>query len=126
MSLPSPAEVLRHRPPALLLASVVRVDGDTIRCRTLGPGPWPWPRALEASAQAAGLLAGLQPGGVTNRAVIAEYRDVVIHVAADPGPMEVVARLDRRVLGYWRCRVEAHAGGRLLLEGRVTLAPAPR
>ena len=122
MTLASPAAVLRHRPPALLLASVVAIDAESIRCRGVEPGPWPWPRMLEAAAQAAGLLVGTRPGGIGNRAVVAEYRDVVIHVATDPGPVDVAAWLDRRVLGYWRCRFAAYAGDRLLLEGRVTLA----
>jgi hypothetical protein len=123
MTLPSPAAVLRHRPPALLLGSVTALDGDSIRCRTVEAGPWPWPRMLEAAAQAAGLLVGTRPGGIGNRAVVAEYRDVVIHVATDAGPVDVAAWLGRRVLAYWRCHLAAYAGGRLLLEGRVTLAP---
>ena len=123
MTLPSPATVLRHRPPALLLASVAALDVESIHCRGIEGGPWPWPRMLEAAAQAAGLLVGTRPGGIGNRAVVAEYRDVVIHGATDGGPVDVAAWLDRHVLGYWRCQFAAYAGDRLLLEGRVTLAP---
>ena len=123
MTLPVPAAVLRHRPPALLLASVAALDAESIGCRSVEAGPWPWPRMLEAAAQAAGLLVGTRPGGIGNRAVVAEYRDVAIHVATDGGPVDVVAWLDRRVLAYWRCRFAVSTGGRLLVEGRVTLAP---
>jgi len=123
MTLPSPAAVLRHRPPALLLGSVTAIDATSIRCRGVERGGWPWPWVLEAAAQAAGLLVGTRPGGIGNRAVVAEYRDVVIHVAENPGPVEIAAWIDRRAFRYWRCRFVAHATGRLLLEGRVTLAP---
>ena len=126
MNAPSPAALLRHRPPALLLDTIEAVEDGTIRCTTRGPGPWPWERALEAAAQAAGLLAGLQPGGLTNRAVIAEYRDVIVHMSAARGPIRVRAWLERRILACWRCRIEARAGDRPLLEGRVTLAPGVR
>jgi hypothetical protein len=123
MTFPSPAAVLRHRPPALLLGSVNALDAASIRCRGVEGEPWPWPRVLEAAAQAAGLLVGTRPDGIGNRAVIAEYRDVIIHVAEVPGPVDVAAWIDRRVLAFWRCRFAAHAADRLLLEGRVTLAP---
>ena len=123
MTFPSPAAVLRHRPPALLLETVSALDAGSIRCHCVDGDVWPWPRVLEAAAQAAGLLVGTRPAGIGNRAVVAEYRDVVIHVAEVPGPVDVTAWIDRRVLGYWRCRFAAHAADRLLLEGRVTLAP---
>ncbi|HJQ73464.1 MAG TPA: hypothetical protein VJ814_01165, partial [Gaiellaceae bacterium] len=115
----------RHRGPALLLDAVLELDAEHLACRSRGRGPWPWPRVLEAAAQAAGLLAGLRSDGISNRAVIAEYRDVVIHRGEHAGPVRVVARLDRRLLRFRRCRVEAYGapGGELLLEGLVTLAP---
>ncbi len=126
MTAPSPAALLRHRPPALLLDTIEAVDDGAIHCTTRGPGPWAWERALEAAAQAAGLLAGLQPGGPSNRAVIAEYRDVVVHGSAARGPIHVRAWVERRVLGCWRCRIEARVGDRVLLEGHVTIAPGAR
>jgi hypothetical protein len=97
-------------------------------CAGRGPEPWRWAAMLEGAAQTAGLLAGLQPGGPDDRAVIAEYRDVVVHAPAHTGPVRFVARLERRVLDAWRCRVEVRdVAGAVLLEGRVTVAPgAPR
>jgi len=124
MSRPSPASVLRHRGPALLLEAVEALEDGALRCRSSHAGSWTWPRVLEGAAQTAGLLAGLQPGGVTNAAVIAEYRGVVIHAPAHEGPIHFHAHVERRLLRFWRCRVAARAPDtRLLLEASVTLAP---
>jgi hypothetical protein len=115
--------LLRHREPALLLDTVEVVGRDRLACTGRGTGPWAWPAMLEGAAQSAGLLAGLQPGGPGTGAVIAEYRDVVVHAAEHAGPLRFVARLDRRLLAFWRCRVEARsAEGSVLLEGLVTVA----
>ena len=122
----TPEELLRHRGPALLLATIEVVDADTIACTSRGDGPWQWPLVLEGAAQAAGLLAGLA-GGLSNRAVIAEYRGVVVHAEPSGGSVRFLARIERRLLHFWRCRIEARdGGGALLLEGRVSLAPRAR
>ncbi|MFN8544688.1 MAG: hypothetical protein U0807_10880 [Candidatus Binatia bacterium] len=127
MSLPAPAAVLRHRGPALLVGAITAFDGDTLTCAATGDGPWEWPQLLEGAAQAAGLLAGFQSHGLSNTAVIAEYRDVVVHVRRHTGPVRFTAGLDRRLLRFWRCRLAAHAAdGTLLLAGRVTLSPPRR
>jgi hypothetical protein len=121
----TPAELLRHRGPALLVGAIEAFAGDTIACASRGDGPWRWPLVLEGAAQAAGLLAGLR-GGVSQRAVIAEYRGVVVHAERHEGPVRFVARVERRLLHFWRCRIEARdAAGGLLLEGLVTVAPGP-
>jgi hypothetical protein len=121
---PDPARLLRHRPPALLLGRIAELDGDRLACTSRRAGPWRWAELLEGAAQSAGLLAGLQPGGPSNTAVIAEYRSVGVHAASHAGRVRFVARLERRVLDFWRCRVEARAAdGTLLLDGRVTIAP---
>lgn len=117
------ATLLRHRPPALMLDAIVAFDGPTLACSGRA-GAWRWAELLEGSAQTAGLLAGLQQQGVDNTAVIAEYRDVRIHAPRHPGPVRFTASLDRRLLGFWRCRCEARAGdGTLLLRTDVTVAP---
>lgn len=124
MGHPSPAALMRHRDPALLIDAIETCDGWTLGCTSRGAGPWPWPRMLEGAAQTAGLLAGMQPGGPPGSSVIAQYRDVIVHGEVHRGPLRFVAELDRRLLHFWRCRVEVRdEGGRLLLEGRVTLAP---
>ena len=123
MSIPTPERMLRHRPPALLVDAVLAYTGTSITCSARGEGPWPWPRLLEGAAQAAGLLAGLQPDGLTNTAVIAEYRNVVVHAASSAGPVRFTAEVERRLMRFWRCRLAAHASDVLLLEGIVTLAP---
>jgi hypothetical protein len=124
MTLPPLDRMLRHRGPALLLATVDVIGDDRLACGSNGAGRWPWPRLLEGAAQAAGLLAGLQPGGPGKTAVIAQYRDVVIHTAEHSGAVRFHARLDRRVLHFWRCAVEVRgAAGELLLDGMVTIAP---
>jgi hypothetical protein len=121
---PSPAALMRHRGPALLIDAIETCDGRTLGCTSRGAGPWPWPRMLEGAAQTAGLLAGMQPDGPASSSVIAQYRDVVVHGEVKRGPLRFVAELDRRLLHFWRCRVEVRdESGRLLLEGRVTLAP---
>src|SRR5262249_59492245 len=73
VALPAPGLMLRHRPPALLLATVEAHTGRTLTCTGIDAGSWPWPRLLEGTAQAAGLLAGLPPGGPANGARIGEY-----------------------------------------------------
>jgi len=124
MSHPSPAALMRHRGPALLIDAIETCDGRTLGCTSRGAGPWPWPRMLEGAAQTAGLLAGMQPGGPASSSVIAQYSDVVVHGEVQRGPLRFVAELDRRLLHFWRCRVAVRdESGRLLLEGRVTLAP---
>lgn len=124
MSHPAPAALMRHRGPALLIDEIETCDGRTLGCTSRASGLWPWPRMLEGAAQTAGLLAGMQPGGPGGNSVIAQYRDVVVHGEVQRGPLRFVAELDRRLLHFWRCRVEVRdESGRLLLEGRVTLAP---
>jgi len=107
-----------------LIDAIETCDGRTLGCTSRGAGPWPWPRMLEGAAQTAGLLAGMQPGGPASSSVIAQYSDVVVHGEVQRGPLRFVAELDRRLLHFWRCRVAVRdESGRLLLEGRVTLAP---
>ena len=120
----NPEQLLRHRSPALLLGGVARAEAADLSCDGIDGGPWRWARLLEGAAQAAGLFSGLQPGGPGPTAVIAEYRDVTLHTARHEGPVCFHAALDRRILGFWRCRVDARsAGGQLLLSGLVTVAP---
>jgi hypothetical protein len=113
---------MRHRAPALLLDAIAAFTGDTLACTSRDTAEWSWPLVLEGAAQTAGLLAGLQEDGPGDAAVIAEYRDVVVHVAAAQGILRFMARLDRRLLDFWRCRVEARAAdGTVLLDGVVTV-----
>ena len=122
-----PEQLMRHRPPALLLGTVVESTAAGLVCDGIDDGPWRWARLLEGAAQAAGLFSGLQPGGPDAAAVIAEYRDVTIHASRHDGPVRFHAALDRRILGFWRCRVDAHgADGGLLLSGLISLAPGLR
>lgn len=119
-----PEQLMRHRPPALLLGGGIESSAAGLACAGIDDGPWRWARLLEGAAQAAGLLSGLQPGGPGPAAVIAEYRDVTIHAARHEGPVRFQAAFDRRIFGFWRCRVEARsADGRLLLSGLVAVAP---
>jgi hypothetical protein len=127
VTLPAPAALLRHGPEARLVASIERLDGAGIACTSRGGGPWPWPRMLEGAAQAAGLLVGIAHAEGPRAPLIAEYRDVVVRVSSHRGPLRFVAALERRVLHCWRCTFEVRAPrGRVLLSGRVTLAPPPR
>ena len=127
MSLPRPDELLRHRPPALLLEALDRLEDGRLSCTTTTRARWTWPDVLESAAQAAGLAAGLLDEGLDNTAVIAEYRHVRIHTPTHAGALRVTAALERRVLHFRRCRVEARTlDGELLLEATVTLAPGER
>ncbi len=121
------ATLLRHRPPALLLGTIVRFEDTAIVCASCRAGRWEWPALLEGAAQTAGLLAGLQPGGPDNRAVIAELRDVRIVAPVHDGSVMFHAALERRLAGFWRCRtvVQSEHGSRLL-EARVTVARSAR
>lgn len=124
MTLPDPASLLRHRPPAVLVDTVVAFSGNRLVCTAKGRGPWRWPALLEGAAQTAGLLTGAQDDGLSNRAVIAEYRAVRFAAPDHDGAVQFTATIDGRVMRFWRCRIEARAAdGTLLLEGTVTLAP---
>ena len=124
MTFPDPATLLRHRPPAVLVGDVVAFTGDRLVCASSSGGPWHWPQLLEGGAQTAGLLAGAQRDGLTDRAVIADYRGVRVLTLAHQGAVRWSATIERRVMQFWRCRVEARTDdGTLLLEGTVTLAP---
>jgi hypothetical protein len=124
MTWPEPASVLRHRGPALLVGAIDAFAGETLCCRSRDDGPWSWGRLLEATAQTAGLLAGFLDPALRARPVIAEYRALRLATGHHTGPLRLVARLDRRLLHFRRCRVEARAAdGTLLLEGFVTVAP---
>lgn len=124
MTWPPPAKLLRHREPALLIGAITSFAGDAVTCSSNGARAWTWPEMLEGAAQTAGLLAGLQPGGLSNTAVVAEYRDVTVRAGAYAGALSFQARLDRRILQFWRCAVETRAAdGEVLLAGTVTLAP---
>jgi hypothetical protein len=124
VTLPTPAAVLRHGPEARLVRSIARLDRRGIACTSRGRGLWRWPRMLEGAAQAAGLLVGLAHADAPRAPVIAEYRDVVVRAASHRGPLRFFAALERRVLHCWRCTFEVRDGrGRVLLAGRVTLAP---
>ena len=122
-----PEQLMRHRPPALLLGAVAESTPTALVCDGIDDGPWRWARLLEGAAQTAGLLSGLQPGGPGATAVIGEYRDVTLHTGRHEGRVRFHAMLDRRILGFWRCRVEARgAGGQVLLSGLVSVAPGER
>jgi len=124
MTFPDPATLLRHRPPAVLVREVVEFTGDRLVATSNGAGPWAWPALLEGGAQTAGLLIGAQQGGLSNRAVIADYRNVVIGAVTHQGAVRFTATIDRRIMAFWLCQIAVHdAGGALLLEGIVTLAP---
>lgn len=113
---------MRHRAPALLLDAIATFTGTTLTCTSREVERWSWPLVLEGAAQTAGLLAGLQTDGPGDAAVIAEYRDVVVRVATAAGVLRFTARLERRLLEFWRCRVEARAAdGTVLLDGVVTV-----
>jgi len=127
VTLPAPAALLRHGPEARLVGAIERLDAAGIACASRGSGAWPWPRMLEGAAQTAGLLVGMTEAGAPRAPVIAEYRDVIVRAASHRGPLRFVAALERRVLHCWRCTFEVRtARGRVLLSGRVTLAPPRR
>ena len=127
MTLPAPAALLRHGPKARLVGAIERLDAAGLACASRGAGAWPWPRMLEGAAQAAGLLVGITEPEAPRTPVIAEYRDVVVPAASHRGRLKFVAALERRVLHCWRCTFEVRtARGRVLLSGRVTLAPPRR
>src|SRR5262249_31278563 len=119
-----PATLLRHRPPALLLGAMEARAAGRLVCAGIDAGRWSWTRLLEGTAQVAGLLAGFQPGGPGDRALIAEYRDVALHAHDHRGRVRFEACVERCLAGFWRCRCEARSGdGQLLLSSRVTIAP---
>jgi len=118
------APMLRHREPALKLATIESFDGARLVCSGRGVGPWRWAEMLEGAAQTAGLLAGLQRGHIDRSAVIAEYRDVRVHARAHAGALTFTASGARPLLHFHRCACEVRASdGTLLLEGTIAVAP---
>jgi hypothetical protein len=120
-------EMLPHRGPALMLSAVEAVRGRWIRCRADRQGPWHWPELLEASAQAAGLLAALELDSSPGLMVVAEFREVSIPDGiAMHGPAWIEATLVSHFLRFHRCRFAAHAtDGEVVLGGTMTLATPP-
>lgn len=123
MTFPAPSTLLRHRGPALLVDRILSRDGETLACTGVDRA-WDWPALLEGCAQTAGLLAGMLPGGPTNTALIAEYRDVEVVAATHSGAVRFEARFERRIMGFWRHAIVARGSdGGVLLSGLVALAP---
>lgn len=156
--------LLPHRPPLLLVQHVVRyVPGDRVEARThVDPGEpvlaghfpgrpiWPGVYTLEALAQTAGVLLGLEEAcrrtdggwpavraalqcdppvgderiaGVTGVLVAA---DVKWRRVVEPGDtLELAAFHVRSALGMVQVDVEARVGAERAANGRLTVAPGP-
>jgi len=120
---PAPDAWLRHRGPALVVASIDSWDGSSIRCGATETR-WTWQRLLEGAAQAAGLACALLDPRWRDGAIVAEYRDVEILADTHAGRVDFTATPERTLLAYRRCRAAATtAAGTPLLRARVTLLP---
>jgi 3-hydroxymyristoyl/3-hydroxydecanoyl-(acyl carrier protein) dehydratase len=115
LKLPRPGELLRHRGPALLIEQVTDFSGDTLLCQAVSHEEWGWPAILEAAAQCAGLLTGMQQDGQPSERVVAAYEDLVVSRLSHRGALQLRASQLRSVLGMQKS----------LLEVWVTLAAAP-
>lgn len=119
------AALLRHRPPALLVAAEVAAAEDGLRrFTTVARDEWHWTQLLDAAAQAAGLCLRSDDATLAGRAfVVAAYERVV--QASRPGPgvhTIAVARL-RSFLQMHQFVVTVATAGAPVLSARVTLAP---
>lgn len=123
------AALLRHRPPALLVAhELAGVDGRR-RFATVARDEWHWTQLLDAAAQAAGLCVRSDDDALAGRAfVVAAYERVV--QVTPPGRWRsgvytiVVWRLRSFLqMHQFEVRVEGEGEGGPLLAARVTLAP---
>lgn len=120
------AALLRHRPPALLIASEIPTDAThgPRRFVTVARDEWHWTQLLDAAAQAAGLCLRSDDAALAGRAfVVAAYERVV--QASQPGPGAhtiAVCRL-RSFLQMHQFTVTIAAAGVPVLAARVTLAP---
>ena len=128
MTLPPPKAMLPHRGPALMISAIDEVRASWIQCSADRVGPWYWPELLEASAQAAGLLAAAGLDSPPRETVVAEFWDVVVPGGGlpIPGPLSFEATLVSRVLTFHRCRfVVRGSDGAIVVGGGLTLATAP-
>lgn len=126
-SLPPPAALTAHQPPALLVAQVAQLSatgGVVLLEPHAGLEPL---QLLEAAAQAIAVLRGAaargQPGGRPTAGMLVALRDCVVHRAAQPHePVQVqTERLqDLGALSLHRVRVQV--GETVLLEGELTVA----
>ena len=119
------AALLRHRPPALLIASEVGVaeDGQR-RFATVARDEWHWTQLLDAAAQAAGLCVRSDDAALAGRAfVVAAYERVVQASRPGPGVHTLAVRRLRSFLQMHQFTVTIAAGGVQVLAAQVTLAP---
>ena len=115
------AALLRHRPPALLIAAELEVaeDGQR-RFATVARDEW----LLDAAAQAAGLCVRSDDAALAGRAfVVAAYERVVQASRPGPGVHTLAVRRLRSFLQMHQFTVTIAAGGVQVLAAQVTLAP---
>ena len=119
------AALLRHRPPALLIAAELEVaeDGQR-RFATVALEQWHWTQLLDAAAQAAGLCVRSDDAALAGRAfVVAAYERVVQASRPGPGVHTLAVRRLRSFLQMHQFTVTVAAGDVPVLAARVTLAP---
>ena len=118
------AALLRHRPPALLVArELAGVDGRR-RFATVARDEWHWTQLLDAAAQAAGLCVRSDDAALAGRAfVVAAYERVVQASRPGPGVHTLAVRRLRSFLQMHQFTVTIAAGDVPVLAARVTLAP---
>lgn len=107
-----------------MLSAIEEIHDRTIRCRADRCDAWYWPELLEASAQAAGLIALAGLDRSVGETLVAEFRDVTIaEEEPQSGPMWFDVTLVFRVLHFHRCRFTVVGGdGAAIVAGDVTLA----
>lgn len=116
--------LLRHRPPALLVAAELADVAGRRRFATVERARWHWTLLLDAAAQAAGLCVRSDDAALAGRAfVVAAYERVVRASPPRAGVHVVEVRRLRSFLQMHQFEVTVAAGGEPVLAARVTLAP---
>lgn len=122
---PEIASLLRHRPPALLVAAEVAGSAGWRRFVTVERATWHWATLLDAAAQAAGLCVRSDEPGLAARAlVIAAYERVARERDPGAGVHALEVRRVRTFLQMHQFDVRVLTCEAPVLAARVTLAPA--
>lgn len=116
------AALLRHRPPARLIAVEVAGEGGRRRFVTEARAAWHWTLLLDAAAQASGLCVRSDEAKTGGSLLVAAYERVVRLAEPRAGSHTLTVVRVRSFLAMHQFDVTIAAGEVQVLAARVTLA----